>query len=193
MALPDPKGEHRFVIVGRRSFARRKIGQLKRTFESTSDAAAAWEAYGLARASSLPIPDWILSYFDTCAARTFVLRFRVPKSGQIYKAVADAMGFRSSRSGPKNPFAQSKEYAEEMRIMLEILHVLDHSYDGWREDESCVKWTWVLEQINRLRSAHRTKREKALSDSKMRRVWKKHREWAIATRFTGRIRTPEEL
>jgi hypothetical protein len=70
------------------------INRARELFENHGNPHHAWDAYWWARYANVPIPDWVLTYFDDCANR---IRQSKPKAA---KEGASAIGLASKGGGP---------------------------------------------------------------------------------------------
>ena len=87
----------------------------------------AWSAYDIARAASMPVPDWVLAYFDRVAETMHVLTINPPleKDG-IAKAAMRALEL--PRGGRRNAFLAWPKQNHEQWIALEVQGLLDEGH-----------------------------------------------------------------
>ena len=91
-----------------------------------------WEAYGTCRSVDLPLPPWVLKYFDRCLANLDAIRDdtersvsgkyrkRRPQSSQAVR-IAEAFAFKSpGRSGAANPFRSYIEQAKSFWLVVSV-------------------------------------------------------------------------
>jgi hypothetical protein len=83
----------------------------------------AWEAYGLARAASVPVPGWVLAYFDRVAETMHVLNQHPPTERRIAAAAARALELPTG--GRRNPFRAWPDENHQEWIASEVQDRLD--------------------------------------------------------------------
>ena len=88
-------------------------------FEESGNPIHAWEAFGLARKAHRPVPASVLVYFERVAAEMSSLaRHRVPRTNQVAKAVASAVGLTCR--GRSNPFTEWNRKGHELGIAMDV-------------------------------------------------------------------------
>ncbi len=161
----------RTIKAGRAQRARWEAERCHDAFESTSNPVLAWEAFGWARAAGIDVPAWVLRYLDQSALGIRVLHVRPPREGQVHKAVAHALGFRSSPKGIKNPFSGGRAPAWQMVLAMEVGLAREREYPNWRNGEE-INWSWLFEHgvVAKLLA----RGVKGVSVAKVRRAWQRY-------------------
>ena len=78
-----------------------------------------WRAYDLARRCRVPIPDWVLAYFDTVAKR-----LAAPMGPRSPKAIADALGLGTKGGRSKTLQAETDQHHLDIIGRIEALNNL---------------------------------------------------------------------
>lgn len=72
----------------------------RRCYEETGSVLHPWAAYRLARVNKVPVPEWVLQYFDKAANNLFELNSQLhqgEKVGDLAAAASRAMGLTGGR------------------------------------------------------------------------------------------------
>jgi len=94
----------------------------------TANPIHAWRVYELARHGGLPIPHWVLSYFDRVAKA-----LTAPAGPASPKAIADALGL-GTKGGPSKA-AQARTDQRDLDIVGEIVFLQDRADTAIPGDE----------------------------------------------------------
>jgi hypothetical protein len=113
-------------------------------FEEDREPIFAWYAYQWARADKVPIPDWVLTYLDWCAANLIAAE-RSHATMDPAPTAAAAIGFkRKGRTGRWNPFKPRDEGLEVVSALMVDRYIrrgagLDATYTQVTEDINGAK------------------------------------------------------
>jgi hypothetical protein len=105
-------------------------------FEKTESPLFAWDAYLLARKNNLPVPEWILRYFDGVAAGLL-------NTENSLKDCALHLGFVLKDGGP-GPFKQYRNTQMKLTAISYVLNLL-HESPELKVDDACDKAVAVVE------------------------------------------------
>jgi hypothetical protein len=148
-----PKGRQ---LARLRRTERRYIQHALRMFTETGHPFYAWRAYRDSRFGQLPIPEWVLQYFDDSANKLHALVHEAtPEKGKIEAAIADAFGFVPKR-GRNNRLHVFED--EGMQLAANVWSKL--ATGEYVKDDPVF---------------HTIAQEQNVSKSKVRRAWEKYR------------------
>ena len=134
-------------------------------YQRTGNPFFVWQAYDHFRRAGMPIPEWILEYFDKAADRLFALRLgvtdltthvkEIPATGDnLAQLVAKALGFR--KKGRGTALSKLKKLDAEVSMALRAQQRMN---SGETQETSFGE----------------TADELGVSDSTVRRAWREHR------------------
>lgn len=111
----------------------RRIAWARRNYVQTRNPLYPWEAYFYARSSGVPLPSWVLFYFDRVAGELEQMwLFRPPMQGSIAVAATEALELKSrGRKGAVNPFAEIMTRRHTFEIAEAVLLKIQ---DGTKPD-----------------------------------------------------------
>lgn len=75
--------------------AESSLSKFRRQFEKTGNSIEAWQAYKYARRLGVPVPGWVLDYFDACSFQINELYWGAIQGKKVSdKQVIDAVGLK---------------------------------------------------------------------------------------------------
>jgi hypothetical protein len=157
----------------RQAVARAWIDYDRRSYETTRNPVYAWDAIAGSLSAGLPLPEWTRVYLFACAGEiTPLSRDRVPKKGQIAKAVAIALGFRPGRV---NPFEVHRHTEHELMLAFAVYETHAANWgDQQRGRASAHDWRTIFQDAARRHHATCDQCKRLPSWQTMERYWRKH-------------------
>jgi hypothetical protein len=134
------------------SISTQNVARFQAAYEETGITVYVWDAYRFCRANDLPVPPWVLRYFDQSAEKIsgLVARDGPRRLPQQARCIGIALGFGGARGRP-NLYEQMKRHERAGAIVRDVQQLVGQRWPLYAAySEVATRFNLSISTINRI-------------------------------------------